>query len=86
MTIKLSKTHERFVREKLASGAYSSEDEVVAHALTVLRKVERNLPDAQDDLRREIDLGIRDIEQGRTNNWDAGALRRELLQKTRKVS
>jgi len=86
MRIKLSKAHERYIREKLASGAYASEDEVIAHALTVFRKVEHILPAAQDDLRREIDLGLRDIQQGRVSNWDAGSLKRELLQKTRKVS
>jgi antitoxin ParD1/3/4 len=86
MTIKLSKAHERYVREKLASGEYSSQDEVIAHALTVFRKVEHILPAAQDDLRREIDIGLRDIQQGRVSNWDAQSPKRDLLQKTRKVS
>ncbi|MGD0462585.1 MAG: type II toxin-antitoxin system ParD family antitoxin [Tepidisphaeraceae bacterium] len=86
MTIKLSKANERYIREKLASGRYSSTDEVIAHALAVFRKVERILPAAQEDLRREIDIGLRDIEQGRLIDWDAESLKRELLQKTRKVS
>ncbi len=86
MTIKLSKALERFIREKLETGAYASADEVIAHALTVFRKVEHVLPAAQDDLRREIDMGLRDIQQGRVSNWDAESLKQELLQRTRKVS
>jgi putative addiction module CopG family antidote len=65
MTIKLSKAHERYIREQLATGKYASAEEVIAHALTVFRKVERILPAAQDDLRREIDIGLRDIRQDR---------------------
>jgi antitoxin ParD1/3/4 len=86
MTIKLSKAHERYIREKLAHGDYTSADEVIAHALTVVRKVEQILPAAQDDLRREIDMGLRDIQEGRVSTWDAGSLKRDLPQKARKVS
>jgi len=86
MTIKLSKAHERYIREQLATGKYTSAEEVIAHALTVFRKVERILPAAQDDLRREIDIGLRDIQEGRVLDWDAESVKRELLQKTRKVS
>jgi antitoxin ParD1/3/4 len=86
MTIKLSKAHERYIREQLATGKYASAEEVIAHALTVFRKVERILPAAQDDLRREIDIGLRDIQQGRVLDWDAESVKRVLLQKTRKVS
>jgi antitoxin ParD1/3/4 len=86
MTIKLSKTHERYIRAQLASGKYASAEELIAHALTVFRKVEETLPAAQDDLRREIDIGLRDIQEGRVLDWDVESVKRELLQKTRKVS
>jgi antitoxin ParD1/3/4 len=86
MTIKLTKANERYIREKLASGKHTSASEVIAYALAVLRKVERTLPAAEDDLRREIDIGLRDIEQGRVSDWDPESLKRELLRKTRKVS
>jgi antitoxin ParD1/3/4 len=86
MTIKLSKAHERYIREMLANGKYTSADEVIAHAITVCRKVERSLGTAQDDLRREIDQGLRDLQHGRVIDWNPGLLKRELLQKTRKVS
>ncbi len=86
MTIKFSKAHERYIREKLASGQYSSADEVVAHAMTVLHKVERMLPSATDDLRREIDIGLRDIEQGRVSRWEPELLKREIRTKAKKAS
>jgi antitoxin ParD1/3/4 len=86
MTIKLTKANERYIREKLANGEYASASEVMAHALAVFRKFERILPSAADDLRREIDLGLRDIEHGRVSDWNPESLKRELLRKTRKVS
>jgi antitoxin ParD1/3/4 len=86
MNIKLSKANERYIREKVASGEYSSASDVIAHALTVLRRFERMLPGAEDDLRREIDSGLSDIEHGRVVDWDPESLKRELLRKTRKVS
>ena len=86
MKVNLSTGHEQYIRRKIATGKYASADEVVAHAITVFRRVEKMLPSAQDDLRREIDLGLRDIEEGRVSDWDPQSLKRELLAKARKVS
>jgi putative addiction module CopG family antidote len=86
MTIKLSKSNERYIRQQVASGNYASAEEVIAHALTVFRKVRQTLPAAQEDLRREIDMGLRDIRQGRVTDWNPEWLKRGLLQKARKVS
>jgi Arc/MetJ-type ribon-helix-helix transcriptional regulator len=86
MTIKLSKAEERYVRQLIADGKYATADEAVSNALTVLRKIDEMLPAASEDLRREIDLGLRDIENSRLINWNAKSLKRELQQKTRKVS
>jgi len=70
MEIKLPDKLEQYVREKMATGKYANMDELVAEALTVLRNVEEIMPSAQDDLRREIDLGLQDIEAGRVSDWD----------------
>lgn len=83
MQIKLPDELEQFVREKMASGKYASIDEVVAEALTVLRNIERILPSAQDDLRREIDLGLQDIEEGRVDAWDVEDLKEEIRHQAR---
>jgi hypothetical protein len=47
---------------------------------------DRKYTSAKEDLRGEIDSGLRDIENGRLIDWDAESLKCELLQKTRKVS
>lgn len=86
MTIKLSQELDQYVRRKVSAGKYSSPDAVIAHALRVMRRVERMLPSAEDDLRRELDAGIRDIEAGRVRDWDPEAMKRELLAKVRKAS
>jgi len=44
----------RFVKKKLDSGEYSSASAFIAHAVRVYRNVEKWLPSAEDDLRREI--------------------------------
>lgn len=51
-------------------------EEVIAAALRVMRNVEEAIPGAEDDLRREIDLGLKDIEEGRVSDWDVEELKR----------
>ncbi len=81
MQIALSTEQERYVREKLATGKYSSADEVVAEAFRVLRNVEKMLPSAEDDLRREIQLALDDVENGRVSDWNVDELKQRLQQK-----
>ena len=86
MTIKLTRAQEQFIRKRLAKGDYDSADQLVAHALKVFKRVEEILPSAEDDLQREIDLGLQDIEQGRVSDWNVAEMKRELLATLRKVS
>lgn len=69
MNIDLPDDLEAYIRAKLATGQYTSPAEVISEALRVLRGVEQSLPEAEDDLRREIDVGLRDVEEGRTSDW-----------------
>jgi putative addiction module CopG family antidote len=81
MNIELSDDLKQYVRQKLASGAFASEGELVAEALRVLRNVEQAIPRAEDDLRREIDVGLRDVEEGRTAEWSVHAMK-EMVRRT----
>lgn len=83
MSIKLPADLERYVAEKMSSGQYASIDELIAQALLVLRNVERVLPSAEDDLRREIDLGLQDIEEGRVSEWDVEELKEHIRRRAR---
>ena len=51
---------EEFVRTELARGRYNSADDLVREAIALLRDQERRA----DELRKELDAGLRDIEQG----------------------
>lgn len=79
MKIDLSPEMERYVEEQLASGRYASADELIAEALILLRSAERELAASQDDLRSEVDAGLRDIEEGRVSPWSL----QDLLQEVR---
>ena len=78
MEIKLAPEAERYVAEKVRSGRYASADEVIAEALRVLRNVEAEWPGADDDLRREIDMGLRDVEGGRVGEWDLEEMKKRV--------
>ena len=78
----------RFVKKKLESGEYDSAGAFIAHAVRVFRNVEKALPSAEEDLRREIQLGVDDIEAGRVSEWKPGEMKERLRQrlKRRKAS
>lgn len=78
MKIELPPELARFVKKKLESGEHSSANEVIAHALRVLRNVEKWLPSAEDDLRREIQLGLDDLEAGRVSEWNVEEIKERL--------
>ena len=78
MEIKLPAELERYVRERVESGAHASADEAIAEAVTVWRNVLEALPGANEDLGREIDLGLKDIAKGRVSDWDVEEAKAEL--------
>ena len=80
MDITLPRDLDDYVREKLAAGQYGSAAELICEALRTLRKVELAVPSAEEDLRREIDLGLREIEEGRVVEWDVAAMKRRICQ------
>jgi antitoxin ParD1/3/4 len=88
MTIKLPSDLDGYVKRAVASGQYASADEVLAHALEVLREVEAYAPQAEAELRREIDLGLQDIAEGRVTDWDVEELKRHIIRnaKSKKAS
>ena len=44
----------------------------------------QQLPSAEDDLRREISLGLEDIEQGRVIEWDVEEMKQRLRRMTKR--
>ncbi|MEN1678916.1 MAG: type II toxin-antitoxin system ParD family antitoxin [Planctomycetota bacterium] len=62
MTIELSDQLDRFVREKIASGEYATEQEVLAAAFRSLQ--------AEDAEVSAIEAGLKDVAAGRTKLLD----------------
>ena len=84
MVITLTAELEEFVNKKVKSGAYQSATEVVKASLRLLEVQEKGM----EALRREILIGVEDIEQGRfiTCQTDAEleAFSNEIIQQGQK--
>ena len=84
MKIDLPQELARYLKKKLDSGEYSSANEFIAHAVRVYRNVEKWLPSAEDDLRREIQLGLDDLEAGRVSEWNVEEMKEGLRQRLKR--
>ncbi len=84
MKIDLPPELERYVKRKLEAGNYSSASELLAHALRVFREVEKSSASAEDDLRREVQIGLDDLDAGRISQWDAEDTKERLRQRLKK--
>ena len=69
MTITLPDEIEELISEKVKSGAYQSADEVIMASLRLLEAQEKGM----EALRREIMLGVEDIQQGRFTTYTTDA-------------
>jgi putative addiction module CopG family antidote len=63
MTIKLEPDVEKFVKEKVQRGDYTSAEEVVNSLLLQAQTQELLTPDDIDALRAELDIGIAEADQ-----------------------
>lgn len=61
MNISLTEELQRFIQQKVQSGLYGSASEVIRDCVRRARAEDAQLA----ELRREIDLGLQDIEEGR---------------------
>lgn len=76
MQITLSKKLEEIVRSRMKSGQYATPDAVVAEALVLL---DQRPPDwTAADLKRGIDEGLKDFDEGRYLELNEVGLRRFL--------
>lgn len=64
MNVSLTPELEAFVREKVDSGRYTSSSEVVREALRLLEREERWRAERLAELRREIKIGIDQLDRG----------------------
>lgn len=78
MKVSLTPELERFVEEKVRAGQYESADDVVNSAVAMLRQQETLSAEDIAELRREIAIGLEQLDRGKSSPWDAAALKDKL--------
>lgn len=74
MNVSLTPQLEALVQEKVASGRYSSASEVVREALRLLEERDRLREARLSELRRDIAVGIDQLERGQATEHDDASL------------
>ena len=65
---------QQFMQEKLQSGEYGSEDDLVTDAVRVLRVVGNH----HQKLREDIQAGLKELDEGKGEPWDIDDMKKEL--------
>jgi antitoxin ParD1/3/4 len=71
MTVEIPPEYRPFVQAVIARGGFQTEAEVVGEALRLLQERDRHV----DALRREVQLGLDDLERGDYTEYDDESLR-----------
>lgn len=82
MHVSLTPTLECLIQEKVDSGLYNSASEVIREALRMLFEKEEYLKRRFEELNRDIDMGLADIDAGRV--VDGQAFMKKLASKYEK--
>jgi len=82
MQIHLLPDHERFIRDKVSSGAFASESDVISSAIEALKAQEPS-PTYVAYVRRALAEADADIEAGRVGTLDLETAKREVRQRFR---
>ena len=80
MNVSLSTDLENFVNERVKSGAFKSESDVIAEALRALQEREAEIAEEREWLRKELQIGIDQIRRGEVVSGDEA---REYLRQRR---
>lgn len=74
MTIRLQAESEKFIAEQVRAGKFASEEEAISAAVDQMREREEKLA----WLRRELQIGVDQIERGDCAEWDVEEIKGEL--------
>ncbi|MDB5332957.1 MAG: addiction module antidote protein family [Phycisphaerales bacterium] len=77
MQLSLAPELEQFVADKVASGRYAAPAEVVSAALSLLKEQEELEAAELEELRKEIAVGLEQIERGEVGPWDVEEIKAE---------
>lgn len=79
----------RFIEERVKAGQFSSAEEMISRALSLLRDEERLTPQDLAELREDVRVGLEQLERGEGAEWDAEETKtrlRERLERTKRAS
>lgn len=77
MDVRLTPELERLIHDKVATGLYASQDEVIREALRLLRDRDELRLLAVDDLRREVQKGLDQLDRGESVVLDPERIKAE---------
>lgn len=83
MNISLQPELARFVEDKVRAGQFADASDVVNGALQVLKDQEALSAEDVDELRRQLAIGVEQLDRGDSAEWDVEAIKtkgRRLLQ------
>jgi antitoxin ParD1/3/4 len=83
MNVNLGEMFEKFIIDLIKTGQYQSQSEVVREALRLLKEQVELRELRMSQLRRDLDKGISDLENGKSNVYDEGSLR-DAFEETKK--
>lgn len=70
MDVSIPKELQDFVREQVESGQYKSEDDVCRDGLRLLKEQQAQYTTKLDALRKEIDIGVKQLDNGEGRPFD----------------
>lgn len=76
MNVSLTPQLEELIKKKVETGLYNSASEVVREALRLIEEQERLREIKLEELRREVHLGLEQLDRGESRKLDASAVGR----------
>jgi antitoxin ParD1/3/4 len=77
MEVKLNRRFAEFVREQVEAGLYDSAEEMVRDALRLLERAHQARLAKLEALRREVDVGLAELDAGQGEPWDPEAIKQD---------
>lgn len=78
MNVSIDPHFQRFIEDQVKAGRYGTPEEVVHCALAHLASQIDLAPDELDELKREIALGLEELDRGEVEEWDPEELWSEV--------
>ena len=76
MNISITRELQAMINQKVKSGLYNSASEVVREALRLFMEHDELKAQRLTELRRDVQLGIADVKNGRVSELDAKAIKK----------